>query len=112
VIWEGTIRVLKRRVNGKENSQKIVRKAKGRTWAYRTIKGTFGYYSGHPMTGFLKRSTRKRNDTHNGKFISHLQEKRSQVNFEKINTCAKTENLLLLLYRQTVYANCICFYPL
>jgi hypothetical protein len=60
VIWEGTIRVLKRRVNGKENSQKIVRKAKGRTWAYRTIKGTFGYYSGHLMDGLSQKKHSKK----------------------------------------------------
>ena len=63
----------------KKTSQKIVRKAKERTWVYRTIKGTFGYYSGHPMDEFsLKEAFEKENDTHNGKFISHLQEKRSQ----------------------------------
>jgi len=51
---------IKKTVNRKENSQKIVRKAKRRTWAYRTIKGTFGYHSGHPMNGLSQKKHSKK----------------------------------------------------
>ena len=42
--------------------KKVVRTAKTRTWTYRTLRGTTGYYSGHPVEELsLKKQPEKKN---------------------------------------------------